>query len=91
MASIREVARRAGVSVASVSRVMNDSPLVQDALRRRVQQAMAELHYSPSAAARSLKRGHTKLLGVLVPELSNPFYSEMAEGIEQVAYDAATA
>ena len=88
MASIREVAQRAGVSVASVSRVINGSPLVNEPLRRRILQAMSELHYSPSAPARSLKGGRTRLLGVLVPETANPFYGEMADGIEEVAYNA---
>src|SRR5579864_2736461 len=88
MASIREVAGRAGVSVASVSRVINGSPLVNEPLRQRILQAMSELQYSPSAPARSLKGGRTRLLGVLVPEMANPFYGEMADGIEEAAYDA---
>jgi len=88
MAAIREVATRAGVSEASVSRVINGSPLVNEPLRQRVLQAMAELKYSPSAPARSLKGGRTKMLGVLLPELANPFYAAIADGIEEVAYDA---
>ncbi|HVA89381.1 MAG TPA: LacI family DNA-binding transcriptional regulator [Chloroflexota bacterium] len=88
MAAIRDVARRAGVSVASVSRVINGSPLVNEPVRLRVLQAMADLEYFPSAPARSLKGGRTKLLGVLLPELANPFYGELADGIEEVAYEA---
>jgi LacI family transcriptional regulator len=88
MAAIREVARRAGVSVATVSRVINGSPLVNEPLRRRVLDVIAELQYSPSAPARSLKGGRTKLLGMLVPELANPFYGEIADGIAETAYKA---
>jgi LacI family transcriptional regulator, galactose operon repressor len=88
LASIREVARQAGVSVASVSRVLNGSPLVNEPLRQRVLQAMADLRYAPSAPARSLKGGRTRLIGVLLPVLSNPFYAELADGIEEVAYAA---
>jgi LacI family transcriptional regulator len=88
MAAIREVAKLAGVSVASVSRVINGSPLVNEPLRQRVLMAMSELQYSPSAPARSLKGGRTRLLGVILPELANPFYGEMADGIEEVAYGA---
>jgi LacI family transcriptional regulator len=88
MAAIREVARRAGVSVATVSRVINGSPLVNEPLRRRVQDVIGELQYSPSGPARSLKGGRTKLLGMLVPELANPFYGRMADGIVETAYKA---
>lgn len=86
MVAIREVARRAGVSVATVSRVINDSPLVNEPLRLKVRQAMADLDYAPSQPARSLKGGRTRLLGVLVAQSPNPFFGDIVRGIEDVAY-----
>jgi LacI family transcriptional regulator len=88
MVAIREVAQRAGVSVATVSRVINDSPLVNEPLRQKVRQVMADLDYTPSAPARSLKGGRTKLLGVLVAQSPNPFFGTIVRGIEDVAYVA---
>src|ERR1700756_1079613 len=88
MASIREVARRAGVSVASVSRVINESPLVNEPLRQGVLQAVADLQDAPGPPARSLKGGRTRLIGVLLPLLANPFYAEIVDGIEEAAYAA---
>ena len=88
MVAISEVARRAGVSKMSVSRVLNNSPRVADDTRDRVLQAMAELNYTPSAAARSLKRGRSKLIGILFPPSSNPIYNRYAEGITNTAYAA---
>lgn len=88
MIGLREVAQRAGVSTMSVSRVVNNSPLVTEATRQRVLQAMAELHYTPNAVARSLKRGRSKLVGVLFPASNNPIYNHYAKGIMDTAYAA---
>lgn len=88
MASIAEVAERAGVSTMSVSRVLNNSPRVAKGTRERVLQAMAELNYTPSAVARSLKRGSSKLIGVLLPPSANPIYSRYSEGILETAHSA---
>jgi len=88
MVAISEVAERAGVSKMSVSRVLNNSPLVTTATRTRVIEAMAELNYTPSAAARSLKGGRSKLIGVLFPASDNPIYNRYAEGITDTAYAA---
>jgi len=72
----------------SVSRVLNDSPLVNDVMRQRVLQAMADLDYTPSAPARSLKGGRSKLLAVLIPNTNNPIYNLYIDGIKDTAYAA---
>jgi len=86
--TIRDVAALAHVSYQTVSRVINDSSMVSGASRQRVLDAMATLNYVPSAAARSLKDGRTQLLGVLVHDNPNPFFSAVVRGIEDVAYNA---
>lgn len=88
MVAISEVAQRAGVSKMSVSRVLNNSSRVTETTRQRVLQAMAELNYTPNAAARSLKGGRSKLIGVLFPASNNPIYNRYAEGIMSTAYAA---
>jgi DNA-binding LacI/PurR family transcriptional regulator len=70
----------------SVSRVLNNSPLVNEVTRQRVLQAMAELNYMPNASARSLKRGRTKLIGILIPDTNNPIYGLYVDGIKDTAY-----
>ena len=77
MASLREVARRAGVSVATASRVANGSFAVAPATRARVERAMRELLYVPPG-----RRSETGLIGVLVPELANPIFPALAQAIE---------
>src|SRR6266704_1357260 len=77
MVTIKDVARAAGVSVATVSRVHNDSGLVTEATRRRVRAVATRLRYSPNAAARSLSTNKTATIGVLLPDLYGEFYSEL--------------
>ncbi len=85
MTGIRDVARRAGVSTATVARVLRDSPQVSRELSDRVREAVAELGYVPNVVARSLSQGRTRLLGLLVPDISNPFFAEVARGMEDGA------
>jgi LacI family transcriptional regulator, galactose operon repressor len=85
MVTIKDVARAARVSVATVSRVHNDSALVTDATRRRVRAVSTRLGYSPHAAARSLSAGRTNTIGVLLPDFYGEFYSELIRGIDQTA------
>lgn len=82
MSTIKDVAARAGVSFTTVSHVLNGTRRVSDAARLRVQQAADELGYVPSALARALKTRRTRMLGVLVPNISNPFFAELVQGIE---------
>lgn len=81
-----DVARRAGVSTAVVSYVVNDGPRpVAPATAARVHAAIEELGYRPNLNARALRRGTTDLIGLVVPDSSNPFFAELAQGIERAA------
>jgi LacI family transcriptional regulator len=86
--TIRDVASRAGVSPMTVSRVINDSPRVSPETRRRVEAAIAELHYVPNRLARSLIRRKTGALGLIVPDVANPFFTLIVRGVEDVAWRA---
>jgi LacI family transcriptional regulator len=83
MATIKEVAQYAGVSVATVSRVVNKSGYVSVDLQERVRHAMLELNYKPSALARSLRRQQSQTVGVLLPQLDQPFFSALAFAVEK--------
>lgn len=84
-ATIKDVARRAGVSVATVSRVFNDSSPVREKTRRRVLDAAHALNYMPNGAARSLITSKTETLGVLLPDLYGEFFAEIIRGIDRTA------
>lgn len=88
MASMNEVAKRAGVSIATVSRVLNNSDSVNDETRAKILKAIKELKYQPSRVAKRLrsKSVSSNLLGVLIPDIQNPFYVDVLRGIEDVAY-----
>ena len=82
MSTIKDVAEKAGVSFTTVSHVLNGTRPVSDEARTRVERAVADLGYLPSAVARALKTSTTRILGVLVPNIVNPFFSELTRGIE---------
>ena len=84
MATIAEVARQAGVGVATVSRVLNGSPAVRDETRRRVLDAIADLGYEPNAAARALSTGRTGAVGVVAPFFTRPSVMERLRGVSHV-------
>ena len=88
MASLQEVAKRARVSIATVSRVLNKSDKVVPETRAVVEQALLDLGYRPSRVARRLRmnRGHAHLVGLIIPDIQNPFYAEIARGVEDAAY-----
>ena len=77
MATIKDVARQAGVSTATVSAVVNDTSYVSPTLRRKVLAAITDLRYAPSLVARSLKRGRSQLLAIVVSDLANPFFARI--------------
>lgn len=83
--TIKDVAREANVSVATVSRALNGHENVADQVRKRVIQVAADLRYSPHHAARSLSSRRTHTIGVVLPELHGEFFSELVRGIDQVA------
>ncbi len=85
MASIKDVARRAGVSIASVSRVLNSSSPVTDQLRESVHQAVIELDYRIDKRARSLRRQRSGTLALIVSEVGNPFFPGVLHAIERAA------
>jgi LacI family transcriptional regulator len=82
MATIKDVARAAGVSTATVSAVINDSAYVSAELRARVLSAVRDLNYSPSLAAQNLKRGRSQLIALVVADLANPFFSRVVWAAE---------
>lgn len=85
LASIRDVAERAGVSVGTVSRVINGNSAVRPVLRSRVETAIRELGYRPNALAQSLRRQRSHTLGLVIPDITNPFFGELAMHIESAA------
>ena len=88
MTTIADVARHAGVSVATVSHVMNRTRHVEPETAERVHSAIAALRYSPNTLARSLRRGETKTIGLLLPDNSNPFFASVARQIEDAGFVA---
>lgn len=85
--TIRDVAERAGVSIATVSRVMRDSERVRPETRDRVSRAVAELEYTPSQLGRQLAERRHAANGIVFPDLSGPYYAEVVLGYEDVAAD----
>ncbi|GGR10199.1 LacI family transcriptional regulator [Deinococcus ruber] len=83
-AGIREVARQAGVSIATVSRVFNNAEVVNSETRERIVALASSLGYEPSALGRNLVRGRSYLIGLIVPNVSFPLYGAMIHGIEDV-------
>ncbi|MBM0256398.1 LacI family DNA-binding transcriptional regulator [Micromonospora sp. 4G55] len=77
--SLKDIAQRAGVSLATVSNVVNGYRPVGEQTRRRVQQAIDELGYTPNLSARHLRRGRTGIIALAIPELNNPYFAELAD------------
>lgn len=84
---MRDVAERAGVSVTSVSHVINETRPVSLELRERVLEAMRELDYQPNLLARSLRSGKTHTFGIIVSDNTNPFFAEIIRGIEDTSFE----
>ena len=85
MTNIKDVAREAGVSVATVSRVFNDSGRVNEETRRRVRAVAERLRFWPNGVARSLIMNRTHAIGVLLPDLHGEFFSEVIRGVDESA------
>lgn len=84
--TIQDVADRAQVSRATVSRVLNNHPNVASDIRSRVQDAMRELDYNPNRAARRLRGNSSDVLGLIIPDIQNPVFVSVARGVEDAAY-----
>lgn len=84
MATIRDVARKAGLSVATVSAVLNNKPGVSEAAREKVLESIRELNYRPNRIARALSKNRSSIVGILVPSIDNPFFPQVVKSIEDV-------
>src|SRR5262252_7049848 len=84
---IREIARRAKVSTATVSRTINRIPTVDPQLARRVWKVVDELGYYPNTQARALVSGRTRIFGLIVSEITNPFFPEIVQSFEDIAVE----
>ncbi len=85
MASIQDVAKRAGVSIATVSRVLNGTAYVNDDVAARVHEAIRELGYRPNNAARTLRVQRSRIIGLLISDIRNPFHTSLVRSVEDIA------
>jgi len=86
VATVKDVADLAGVSTATISRVLNNHPQVADETRSKVLWAMEQLNYQPSRVARRLRMEASQILGLIISDIANPFFTSVVRGIEDVAY-----
>lgn len=86
MATMKDVAIKSGVSITTVSHVINETRFVSEDVVERVNAAIKELNYLPSVLARSLKNNQTKTIGMLIPNNSNPFFADLIRGVEDTCY-----
>lgn len=87
MANIKDVAKRANVSITTVSHIINKTRYVSDELTERVNKAMEELDYQPNSLARGLRSGKTKIIGLVIPDISNQFFAEISRKIEDRGFE----
>ena len=85
MSSIKQVAKMAGVSTATVSRVLNDNPNVKPHLKQKVLDAVQELDYHPSGIARGMRSQSSRIIGIVIPDIGNPFFTTVVRKIEDFA------
>ncbi len=86
MPNMHDIARRAGVSVGTVSNVLNGLASVREPLRKRVLDAVDDTGYQPSQLARGLRRVKTNMIGMIIPDITNPFFPAVVRGVEDVAF-----
>lgn len=87
MATLKDVAREAGLSVGTVSRVLNNRGYISEETRQRVSAAMEQLHYQPNAMARSLSKRSSSMIGVIVPSISHPYFAKVLSCLESAAHE----
>lgn len=85
---MKDVAQAAGVSLGTVSNVINHPAIVAEGTRNRVRQAIKDLGFVVNASAQTLRAGRTKVLGLVVPDIGNPFFTEVAKGVDDAAFAA---
>ncbi|MGE5806254.1 MAG: LacI family DNA-binding transcriptional regulator, partial [Ignavibacteria bacterium] len=85
-ATIKEIAEKAKVSIATVSRALNDNIKVKSSTRRNILEIAKNLNYVPNAFARSLVKNDTKIIGLVLPDLEGEFFTEIFRGVDEVAY-----
>jgi DNA-binding LacI/PurR family transcriptional regulator len=86
MANMKQIAKIAGVSLGTVSHVLNGSAAVREPLRKRVMDAVDALGYQPNQLARGLRRDKTNMIGMIIPDVTNPFFPAVVRGAEDVAF-----
>ena len=86
MATLKDVAREAGLSVGTVSRVLNNRGYISEETRIRVRDAMEKLHYQPNAMARSLSKQSSSMIGVIVPNIAHPYFCQVISCLENAAH-----
>lgn len=86
--TIKDVAKKAGVSYATVSRALNNHPEINEGTKKRILKLALEMGYRPNAIAQGLVKKETKTIGLLIPDITNPFFPEVARGIEDAASEA---
>lgn len=86
MATINDVAKKAQVSISTVSRVLNGTAFVNSEVKKRVEDVMRELEYQPSPAARSLRVNRSRIIGLLISDIQNPFFMSLIQGVEDEAH-----
>jgi len=85
MVTVKDIAASVGVSVATVSNVLNERPNVGESTRRKVLEVARELGYRPNRAAQAMRTGRTRAIGLVLPDLTNPFFPELAQAVENKA------
>ena len=85
MVTIKDIAREVGVSPSTVSRALSDSPLISETTRQNVKEVAQRLGYERNELARGLVKGSSGAVGLVVPDITNPFFSDIAQGVGEVA------
>jgi len=85
-ATIKDIAKKVGVNVSTVSRVLNNRGYISDSLREKIEQAMVELNYQPNEVARTLFRKKSNMIGIIIPTVAHPFFAELCSHLEDYAY-----
>ena len=88
MASIRDVAKAAGVSLGTVSNAINRPEVLAPLTLRKVQKVIEDMGFVPNASARNLRAGRNRVIGLIVPDISNPFFTALSMGVNDAAFAA---